>query len=228
MQTAGRVVGAGAELAAGVQLGEDHLDPGKTGPWFDVDRDAAAVVDDRDAAVGTQCDQDHLTESAQRLVHRVVDDLPQAVHQAAGVGRPDVHRGSLADGLQTLQDKEMPRLVVATLGSGVGSLHLPRLPPVRRRIRTSGRHPRRCRATNVRCRHGGPQDCKAFVTQESWVRDGKREQSEPGWMLTRSKPVSGGHPPDSPQTRFSSKSGSEAYREHPSHRRRRIECRRSL
>ena len=26
MQTAGRVVGAGAELAAGVQLGEDHLD----------------------------------------------------------------------------------------------------------------------------------------------------------------------------------------------------------
>ena len=54
MQTAGGVVGAAAELAAGVQLGEHHLDAGQPGPRLDVDRDAAAVVVHRDAAVGVQ------------------------------------------------------------------------------------------------------------------------------------------------------------------------------
>ena len=104
VQTTGGVVGAGTELAARVQLGEHDLDPGEAGARLLVDRDAPAVVGDRDAAVAVQRDQDLTTESAQRLVDGIVDDLPQAVHETAGVGRPDVHRRALADGLQTLQD----------------------------------------------------------------------------------------------------------------------------
>ena len=123
VQPAGRVVGAGAELAARVQLGEHHLHAGQAGTRFPVDRDAAALVVDRNAAIGPQCDQDLTAESAEGLVDRVVDDLPQAVHQTAGVGRPDVHGRPLPDGLQTLQHQQMSRLVVATFGSWTGGRH---------------------------------------------------------------------------------------------------------
>ena len=116
MQAAGRVVGAGAELAAGVQLGEDDLDAGQPGARLDVDGDPAAVVDDGDAAVGLQRDGDLAAVPAEGLVDGVVDDLPEAVHEAAGVGRPDVHRRPLADRLQTLEDQQVPGLVVAVLG----------------------------------------------------------------------------------------------------------------
>ena len=82
----GGVVGAGSELAAGVQLGEHHLDTGQLVPWLDVHRDAPALVRHGDAAVPQQRDLDLTTEAAEGLVHRVVDDLPQAVHETARVG----------------------------------------------------------------------------------------------------------------------------------------------
>ena len=58
VQAAGRGVRAAAELAAGVQLGEDHLDAGQAGLGLLVDRDAAAVVVDLGRAVGVQGDVD--------------------------------------------------------------------------------------------------------------------------------------------------------------------------
>ena len=51
VQTAGDRVAAAAELAAGVQDGEDDLDGRLLLDLVDVDRDAAAVVDDAHAAV---------------------------------------------------------------------------------------------------------------------------------------------------------------------------------
>ena len=45
--------------------------------------------------------------TGQGLVHAVVDDLPEAVHQATGVGGSDVHPGPLADRLEALQDQEV-------------------------------------------------------------------------------------------------------------------------
>jgi hypothetical protein len=35
-----------------------------------------------------------------RFVDRVVDEFPEAVHEASGIGRPDVHAGALSDGLE--------------------------------------------------------------------------------------------------------------------------------
>ena len=111
VQAAGGDVGAAAELPAGVQLGEDHLDAGQAGPRLLVDRDAAAVVVDLGRAVRVQGDVDVLGDAGQRLVHPVVDDLPQAVHEAAGVGRADVHAGALADRLQALEDQQVRGVV---------------------------------------------------------------------------------------------------------------------
>ncbi len=112
VQAAGGRVGAAAELAAGVQLGQDHLDAGQAGLRLDVHRDAAAVVADLDRGVVPQDDLDAVAVAAQGLVDRVVDDLPQAVHEATAVGRADVHAGALADRLQALQDEQMPSGVV--------------------------------------------------------------------------------------------------------------------
>src|SRR4029079_1253798 len=75
------------ELAPGVQPGADDLDAGQAGAGLDVDRDAAAAVVDLGGAVGVQDHRDLLADPGQRLVHAVVDDLPQTLHQTAGVGR---------------------------------------------------------------------------------------------------------------------------------------------
>ena len=106
VQTAGCRVRAAAELAAGVQLREDDLDAGETGARLDVDGDAARAVAHLDAAVGVQDDVDAGAVAAERLVDGVVDDLPEAVHETAGVGRADVHAGALADRLEALRAPE--------------------------------------------------------------------------------------------------------------------------
>ena len=58
VQAAGDLVAAAAELAAGVQHGQHDLDRRLALGGDDVDRDATAVVDDPDAAVGQQRDVD--------------------------------------------------------------------------------------------------------------------------------------------------------------------------
>ena len=114
VQAAGRDVRAATELAAGVQLGGHDLDAGEPGLGLLVGRDAATVVVDLDGAVGVQRHLDPVRDARQGLVHAVVDDLPQAVHEPAGVGRPDVHAGPLAHGLQALEDEEV-RCVVGVV-----------------------------------------------------------------------------------------------------------------
>ena len=121
VQSAGRRVRAAAELATGVQLGHDDLDAGETGPRLDVHWDPPAVVVDLDRAV---CPQDHVDPGApptEGLVDRVVQDLPQAVHEAPRVRRPDVHAGALAHCLKALEDRQVLRGV-----PGCGLLGAPR------------------------------------------------------------------------------------------------------
>ena len=108
VQPAGGGVGAAAELAARVQPGHDQLHAGQLGLALDVDRDAPAIVPDLGRPVRVQDHVDPGAVPAQRLVHRVVEDLPQAVLQAAAVGRPDVHARALAHRVQALQHRQVP------------------------------------------------------------------------------------------------------------------------
>ncbi len=119
VQTAGDLVAAAAELAAGVQHGEHDRDRGELLARRDVDRDAPAVVADLDAAVGHDRDLDAVAEAGQRLVDGVVNDLPHQVVQAALTGRADVHAGALADRLEPLQHLD---------GAGVVGARLHRVP----------------------------------------------------------------------------------------------------
>lgn len=115
VQTAGGGVRSAAELAARVELGHDDLDAGQAGPGLDVHGDAPAVVTHLHRAVVVEDHLDAVTDAREGLVHGVVDDLPQAVHQTAAVGRSDVHTGALAHGLEALEDEQVPRGVVGTV-----------------------------------------------------------------------------------------------------------------
>ena len=127
VQTPGRRVGPATELPAGVQPGVDQLDTGQAGARLDVDRYAPTVVAHLHRPVAAQDHLDVVAVPTERLVDRVVDDLPQAVHDAAGVGGPDVHPRPLAHRLQPLEHLEVVSGVAARgralrglAGSGAG------------------------------------------------------------------------------------------------------------
>ena len=113
VQPAGDRVARAAELAAGVQHGQDDLDGRPTLALDDADGDAAAVVDDADTPVGLQRHLDVVAVPGERLVDRVVHDLVHQVVQTTRTGRADVHARTLADRLETLEDGDGAGVVAA-------------------------------------------------------------------------------------------------------------------
>ena len=81
-----------------------------------IDRNAAAVVDDRDRAVDVDRDVDLIAVPGQRLVDRVVDDFVDEMVQAGRTGRADVHRRPLADGLEPFEDLDLVGGIVVDVG----------------------------------------------------------------------------------------------------------------
>jgi hypothetical protein len=106
VQAARERVGAArtlVELAARVQAGEHDFDGRDAFFRVDADRDAAAVVFDRDRAVGVHRHGDVLAVAAQRLVGGVVDHFLDDVQRVFGAG---VHARTLLDGFQSLEDPD--------------------------------------------------------------------------------------------------------------------------
>ena len=106
VEAAGDLVAAPAELAAGVELGHDHLERALPGP-VPVDRDAAPVVDHLERAVRVDGHVDPGRLVGHRLVDAVVDDLPDELMQAAAIGRADVHARAHAHGLEALENLDV-------------------------------------------------------------------------------------------------------------------------
>ena len=100
-----------AELAPGVEGGHHDLGGRLLLLRVHVDGNAAAVVDDGDAVVRMQRDEDLVAEAGDRLVDGVVDDLVDQVVKATRTGGPDVHTGTLADRLEALEDGDVPRVI---------------------------------------------------------------------------------------------------------------------
>ena len=119
MEAAGDLVGASAELAAGVEGGHDGFQGGPAGGGVGVHRDAPAIVGDGDLAPPVDGDVHPVAESGHRLVDGVVEDLVDQVVQSPLVGGADVHAGSDPDGLQSLQHLDVGGGVV---GAGCGVL----------------------------------------------------------------------------------------------------------
>src|SRR5690606_2215714 len=87
-------------------------------------RDAAAVVDHADAAVGHQRHLDVVGIAREGLVDRVVDDLLYEMVQAALTGRTDVHARALANRLKSFKDSDRTSVVRQKRSSCRGCLPL--------------------------------------------------------------------------------------------------------
>ena len=138
-------VGAAAELTSRVELGVDDLNARQALAGHDIDGNASAIVCDGSGVIGVQAHVDRVAVTFQGFVDRVVDDLPEAVHEAPVVGRADVHAGALAHGLEPLKDREVPRVVVGCVARSHDMHHMwvnARLWPAVRVARVLGRFPR--------------------------------------------------------------------------------------
>ena len=112
VQAARGLVVAGLEFSAGVQRRKDHLERALLRLRMLVDRNAAAVVGDRDrAAVAVERDGDVRGVAVHRLVDRVVEDFPDKVVEAGAADAADVHAGPLANRLQPFEDGDVFRCV---------------------------------------------------------------------------------------------------------------------
>ena len=96
VQSAGNLVSVRIKLAAGVQLGHHDFRRRLFLFLHLVDRNAAAVVDDRDRVVEMDRHFDRVAISGQRFVDRIVDDFVNQVVKTDLAGRTDVHRRALA------------------------------------------------------------------------------------------------------------------------------------
>ena len=101
MQAASRLIGLVGEFAAGVQLGQDHLDPGDFLLRMQVHRHAATIIDHGQRIVGMQDHADLAGMTGNRLIHTIVDDFLRQVIGARGVG---IHTGAFFDRIQAGQD----------------------------------------------------------------------------------------------------------------------------
>jgi hypothetical protein len=80
-----------------------------------VDRDPAAVVDDADRSVLVERDVDFVTVAREGLVDRVVDDLVNEMVESTVARGSDVHRRTLPNGLEPLQNLNLPGGVITVL-----------------------------------------------------------------------------------------------------------------
>ena len=103
VQAARHLVGALAELAAGVEISEHELERRNLVHGVHVDGNPASVVLDRARAVEVDAHRDVRGKTGQGLVDGVVNDLEDAVVKTALHGVADVHVGAFADTLEAFE-----------------------------------------------------------------------------------------------------------------------------
>ncbi len=114
VQAARRGIGLAAELAARMQHGHDDLQRRFVGKArVRIDRDAAAIVADRQAAIGLQRHLDAAGMARHGFVHAVVEHFGGEVVEGAFIGAADVHAGAPADGFEPLQHFDMAGIIIA-------------------------------------------------------------------------------------------------------------------
>ena len=103
VQAAGDLIASAAELAAGVQHGEHHLQGGPARLGLDIHGNTTAVIGDGDGVTLVDGHGNVRAVAGQRLVDGVVHDLIYQVVQTAGAGGADIHTRPLPHSLQPLQ-----------------------------------------------------------------------------------------------------------------------------
>ena len=111
VKTAGILVGALAEFAAGMQIGQHQFHRRHLPFGMDIHGNAAAIVPDGNRAVHMDGHFDFVAKAGQMFVDGIVQDLENTMMQAAFIGVADIHSGTFSDCLQTLQFIDFRRVV---------------------------------------------------------------------------------------------------------------------
>ena len=117
VQTAGHLVAAAAELAAGVEHGVHHLQSGFSRLGLNVHGDTAAVIHHGDGVAFVDGHGNFRAVARQRFVDGVVHDLVNQMVQAGGGGGADIHTGPLPHSLQAFQHLDFRCVVI------IGGIH---------------------------------------------------------------------------------------------------------
>ena len=107
MEAAGDLIAPAAELAAGVQNGENNFQSTLAGLLLNVYGDAAAVIGDGDDIPLLNANLNVVTEPGQGLIDGVIHNFINQVVQTRGGGGADIHTRPLAHRLQTLQNLDL-------------------------------------------------------------------------------------------------------------------------
>src|SRR5262245_10204827 len=114
MKSAGGFVTAVLELSAGMEHGKDHFEGAFLRRRMLIDRNAAAIVLDRNGrSIFMERDPDIGRITVHRLVDSVVENFPDEVLQSRGATSDDVHAGPFPDGLEPFENGDVFRGVVA-------------------------------------------------------------------------------------------------------------------
>ena len=117
MQTTRHLVTLVSEFTSGMEGCHNRFQRGKAGLLVHVDRNPAAIVDDRYGSVPVNRYIDSGCEPGHRFIAAVVDDFAHKVEHAFRTGRTDVHARSLADGLKALHHGDIVGVVFRGAGS---------------------------------------------------------------------------------------------------------------
>ena len=105
METARGSIGAVSELSTRMKLGEDDFHARKANSGDLVYGNTTTVIRDRSRMVRMQAHIDRVAVAFQGLVDRIINNLPEAVHESTVVGRSDVHAGALTNGLESFENR---------------------------------------------------------------------------------------------------------------------------
>ena len=115
VQATGVFVGALPKFSAGVQIREYQFDGWHLELRMHVDRNTAAVVADGNRAVDVHNDLDLAAIAGEMFVDRIVENLEDAVMEAAFIGVADIHARTFPDGFEALQFVDLSGVVFLIL-----------------------------------------------------------------------------------------------------------------
>ena len=113
MQAAGHFITTAAKFTAGMQHGQRGFQCAFSRLFMNANRYTAPIILHGDAVILMNDNGDIITEPGQSFVDTVVHDLINEMVQTTNAGTADIHTRTAAHALQTLQDLNLPRIIIA-------------------------------------------------------------------------------------------------------------------
>ena len=116
METAGIFVSALPKLTAGVQIGQDQLHGRHLKLRVHIDRDAPAIVANRNGTIDVNRNFDFTAKTGKMFVDRVIQNFEDAVMQTTLIGIADKHAWPLPHRFQAFEFIDLGSVIFLIIG----------------------------------------------------------------------------------------------------------------